>query len=248
MKFVSIKSIPFLVLLSLGLLMAVIFYNPRPRTQATSTNYSSASYALDPSSKPALVGASSHVFVGRVIQEQPSKRSSSLSTIDFTVEVSEHIKGDLPQQVTVGQFARRDGFILGITEGEELLNVDQSYLFIASYSEEIDVYLLLSGGYGTILINDDSQKAKLIAEYTEAYQNELPFDPGNPEYYRLMVESATGYPPPNLQAVQAPPYTDITPVDGSDAGPTVTPIVPFPDFLTNLPTPAPYDPYPAAYP
>lgn len=180
--------------------------------------------------------------MAKVIKIEGSENESSRRPRTFFLaEVLERIKGNLPQNITLAQFASLQNNVLLIEKCEQFLRSDETYLFITKYDETTKTYSIVSGGYGNIPITSEEQKAQLIALFVQAYHNELPFDPNNPQY-NGSDESNLIYPEPYPFEIAC--HDDVS---GSYTPPT--PLVPEPisasiQLISPLPTPD-LDPYPS---
>ncbi len=219
----------------------VILYTVRQANQPITTIYIRGSYVVNPKNTRALVGWASHVFVAKAKRlegsiDDPSRREQTF----FSAEVIDRIKGDLAQEITLSQFALLQNAVLSIAECEQFLQPDETYLFVTRYDETTNTYSIFSGGYGNIQITNEEQKSKLIAQFLEAYHNELPFDANNPEHVGS-DQYAPIYPEPYPFEIvchdDAGSYTPPTPLAPE---PTTPPM----QFNPSLPTPD-TDIYPA---
>jgi hypothetical protein len=194
MKTFSLKSLsPFALV---GVLVLVALFALACSNQSTSMpsqpnqgTVMIVDFNINPNSKRALIGSSSHVFVGRIIaQEGDLADSEGRPKVAYSAEVLERIKGELPDQVRLAYITHAQGNVITFDGDPKLLLVNQPYLFIANYKPESDIYELFQGEYGTVEIIDDSHEAGLIAIYSDAYANEL--RSSDPNYYDEMAKDA----------------------------------------------------------
>ncbi|MFZ3578668.1 hypothetical protein [Virgibacillus sp. DJP39] len=133
------------------------------------------SNVIDTSNPRKLVGFSDNVFVGKVIEQIGTKSLNGFPETQFKVEVLDNIKGDLKGTVTVNQQGGHEWNKIIIFEGDKLLEAGNTYLFATRYLEREDWYTLVPV-HGDILITSKQEKTQLIEKYTNAYENEMPFD------------------------------------------------------------------------
>lgn len=145
-------------------------------------------YAFDARDKRKLVGYATNVFVGRVVEETGSEGAplsgpgeKTLPKTQFSVEVSENIKGDLGgDTVTVSQTG---GYV---EEGREArveddspLQPGQEYLFSTSYDEEEGRYVIVAQPFGAVLIEDEEQRGEAEERFVQAEAEQITPDPTN---------------------------------------------------------------------
>lgn len=133
------------------------------------------SNAFDTSNPRKLVGFSDNVFVGKVIEQIGSESLNGFPETQFKVEVLDNIKGVLNGTVKVNQQGGHKWNKIVLFEGDKLLEVGQTYLFITRYLESQNWHTLVPV-HGDLPINNELEKKELIEKYTKAYENEIPFE------------------------------------------------------------------------
>lgn len=161
--------------------------------ETTQVNEAHAMLTFDPSDERKLMGESTDVFFGRIIEQVGSEGAQTSAPgfekpqTQFAVEVGETIKGDATGTVTVNQAAgyEDDGHAdhkhLTLVEGDELLEPGQEYLLYTIYSEREGWYNLTVPAAPThVPINSQEERAKEEKEAREAKQNQVNVDPKGP--------------------------------------------------------------------
>lgn len=135
-----------------------------------------------------VVGASTDVFVGRVIAQvgeeglPTSKPGYSIPHTQFSVEVLETIKGDLSGEVVVNQTGgyAMDGAerVLVLEDGDPLLVPGRMYVLAAAPDTETAGrwYDVIAEGHGDVRIEDGRHKAEVIAAFARAHRDEFIYD------------------------------------------------------------------------
>lgn len=160
-------------------------------------------YAADFSDDKIFMGASHHVFVGKVIKEAGTKDAGMDPETQFEVEVIHNIKGNLQGNVIVEQAGGYINGVLYLVHGGDVVlpqesanrvpNADSlfvpgsTYLFATRYNKEEDWHTSLSHPNAKKLISANKnltfEQLKLLAEkdvrviqLKEAYKSETPFE------------------------------------------------------------------------
>ena len=97
----------------------------------------------------------------------------------FSVAVLRNVKGDLGGKVTVSQTGGYDGSMGREVriEGDPLLEPGQELLFVTSYDQEEGWYTMVAQPFGTVPIEDERQRTKLVERFEQAREQQIPFDP-----------------------------------------------------------------------
>ncbi|WMW26388.1 hypothetical protein RE474_06685 [Methanolobus sediminis] len=134
-------------------------------------------YAINVSDDRELVGFSSDVFIGKVIEQTGSSNEPNLQT-HFSVEIIESIKGNSTGNVTVKQFGGYEHvFIwrsLTLADGDELLRPGEIYLFVTKGDDERGY--TFAPTYGNLLIEDQEDYEQKKLRFQKAYAEEIPFE------------------------------------------------------------------------
>ena len=150
-------------------------------------------YAFDVRDERKLVGFSTNVFFGRVLDRSGSEGiptsvpGETVKQTQFSVEVGENIKGELSGTVTVNQDggAADDGHAdhehLELVEGDPLLVPGQEYLFATRYDAQKGWHTIAAQPYGDIKVKDKTNKKALKDKFEKAKKEEVPFDPAAPQ-------------------------------------------------------------------
>lgn len=146
-----------------------------------------------------FMGASHHVFVGKVVKQVGSREDSGgVPETQFSVQVIENIKGNLSGLVTVNQEGGyKNGILYIIGEGDvvaptknadsNLLKPGVTYVLATRFDKNKNEHTLLVSPFGSILINQDrnmnNEELRIIAQQNgrvkqlqEAYKNEILLD------------------------------------------------------------------------
>jgi hypothetical protein len=133
-------------------------------------------WIADFNDKRKLVGESDNVFIGEVIKQVGEEDLTGKPNTQFTVKVLTNIKGNLEGTVTVNQEAgyyKENGELyLLLTEGDELLIPNETYLFTSNVIEEKGWHHL-TAGYGTLTIKAKEDKIKNENEFKDAFKNQI---------------------------------------------------------------------------
>lgn len=129
----------------------------------------------DFSDKRYLVGATDHVFIGKVTSFE-GQIDAYLPISQFSIEIIDQIKGNLEKpQIVIGQYGGNDTDengkeIFVMYKDDPLIKIDKTYVFIANVQD--DGSLLIIPEYGNVEVKDIQDQDKLKNEFSEAYKNE----------------------------------------------------------------------------
>lgn len=166
--------------------------------------------AIDPKNERQIVGFSSDVFFGRVIERAGSegtpttKPAAEVPMTQYTVEVTEGIKGDVSGTVTVNQLggyeddgSGGDGKQLNLIDGDPLLEPGQEYLFATNYVPEEGWYQIVLNGAANVKVEDKAQRRGLKEKFEKAKLKYRPCRPdgSNPRGKDLPCDSSDPLPP-----------------------------------------------------
>ncbi len=126
-----------------------------PGVSPPSTSYLQSSSVIDRDDPAAVAGAATDIFFGRVVESIGSTERRGQLESQFSLEVSERLKGDVAGRVTVNQRGGLKDRTIVVEKGDELLVLGQSYLIAARYSKEEDWYTLIPVA-GDIPVTGDS--------------------------------------------------------------------------------------------
>lgn len=153
--------------------------------ETTRANEAHAKAAIDPKDDGQVVGFSSDVFFGRVVERAGSegapttKPGAEVPMTQYTVEVTEVIKGDASGRVLVNQLGgyvddgHEDHEHLDLLDGDPLLEPGQEYLFATNYVPEESWYQIVSNGAGDVKVADKAQRQELKEKFEKAKANEV---------------------------------------------------------------------------
>ena len=126
-----------------------------------------------------VVGASTHIFVGRLIAvvgnegvRVPGGRI--LPRTQFSVEALENIKDELSGTVIVVQNGRLadDGVIVALEE-DALLEVGKTYLLATEYLPDDTWYRIVAHGYGNIEVEDAEKRSREVVRFRSAIEHQI---------------------------------------------------------------------------
>lgn len=166
-------------------------------TSDVKENGTAKAVALDPQDERQVVGGSSDVFFGRLIELTGSEAAPPVGRLyrlrepqtQYSVEVTQVIKGNASGTVTVNQLGgyTEDGYpdFPKVPGGDSFLEPGREYLFATKYVEAKYWYQIASPGVANIEIENGAHREELERVYEEAYANQievnLPLPPANPE-------------------------------------------------------------------
>lgn len=137
---------------------------------------SHANSIADFSDPQLLLGASTHAFVGKVVEKVGSKALGNSPETQFAVKIQKSIKGDLKGEVIVNQqggyYKDKNGkeFLL-VVNNDELLEVGEKYFFATRYLESENWYTAISV-FGDVKIKNKTHEDNLVVKYKNAFKNE----------------------------------------------------------------------------
>lgn len=126
-------------------------------------------YNEDYRDKRKLSESVDNIFVGEVVMEKGHKKHNGESNTQYSVRITQNIKGALLGDITVNQlggYYKKNGKLHLLTyEKDHLLKEGQMYLFAITKSKN-DYYDMLPK-YGSTPLNNENEKYKLIDEFRE---------------------------------------------------------------------------------
>lgn len=111
-----------------------------PETQTIS-----GSYAFDVNNPELLAGYSDALAVVTVLDEGTATKVDEAVYTDFTVQLEQALKGELPAKLTVRQTGGKDGEDTFVLEDQPLLNQGQSYVVALSQEPGRSQFTLVAG-------------------------------------------------------------------------------------------------------
>ncbi|WP_147143056.1 hypothetical protein [Nocardia ninae] len=195
-----------------------------PSTAPSATSYLNSSSVIDRNNPAAVAGAATDIFFGQVVESIGSTERRGQLESQFTIEVSERLKGKAAGRVTVNQRGGLKDRTVVVELGDELLVLGQSYLIAARFSNEEDWYTLIPVAGDIPVTGNGSPRAEVNRppenrnevrdRMKDAIAREIPFIPSGATgttSSNTPVPSKTSAPP------SAPPQTRPT---GSTPRPT----------------------------
>jgi hypothetical protein len=199
------------------------FGDHREDTSNVKGNGTAKAVALEPQDERQVVGGSSDVFFGLVIERTGSEagppvgpRGAREPQTQYAVEVTQIIKGDATGTITVNQTGGYgdDGSLEfpRVPGGDRFLEARREYLLATQYVEEKDWYQIVVPGAANIEVEDKAHREELERGYEEAYANQIevntPLPPATPEEveersYRHCWSDRSG--PPGCDPSDPPP-------------------------------------------
>lgn len=152
--------------------------------------------ALDSQDERQVVGGSTDVFFGRVIDQTGSEATPPVGPhglrdpqTQYSVEVTQLIKGDAAGTITVNQLGGygddRQAEFPRVPGGDGFLEAGREYLLATKYVEAKDWYQIAVPGAANIEVEDGVHREELERRYEEAYANQIkvniPLPPATPE-------------------------------------------------------------------
>ncbi|WP_340819982.1 hypothetical protein [Methanolobus sp. WCC4] len=132
-------------------------------------------YVINVSDDRELVGSSSDIFIGKVIEQDGTSTEPYLQT-RFSVEVIETIKGNATGNVIVKQFGGYEYVFvwkyLTLAEDDELLQPGETYLFVTRGDDESGY--TFAPTYGNLLIEDQEDHQQKKLRFQKAFAEEIP--------------------------------------------------------------------------
>lgn len=131
--------------------------------------------SLDPSSDPALLGASHNVFIARIVKSGDIVNYPLGPSQQYIVEVVDNIKGDLQGTVTVEQEGyMSNGMFQPVEDGGTPLESGSTYLLATRYNAPVNAYTLIASKYASPKLDESkSLDADMnVKELKAAYVDE----------------------------------------------------------------------------
>ncbi|WP_420878986.1 hypothetical protein [Rhodococcus sp. (in: high G+C Gram-positive bacteria)] len=150
--------------------------------QSTLTgSHSEASWVIDIHDQRQVAGFADAVFVGKVLEQVGSAADrSAIPETQFRVSVTEALKGELAEEVTVNQQGGTDpktGEVL-LLDDDPLVEVGKTYLFATRYNADLDFYTVIPIT-GHAVLNDSNarglQSDDAVERMRDAVANEVPY-------------------------------------------------------------------------
>ncbi len=139
-----------------------------------------AQFTIDLNSDPVLAGFADDIFVGKVEKQLENGKSEIGPTTAYSVTNLYQIKGTLPEKTTVKQYAGYEQGIFYSVEGDQLLKVGATYLFL-SRSYDQGNWLVFST-FGHFILGEkldpktvDLSKNDLVVRFQKAVRDQVPF-------------------------------------------------------------------------
>lgn len=157
-------------------------------SSALPLSYVEGNLAYDVDDLREAVGVADYVFVGTVMESKETyhvmvTEEFGIPFTNFSVQVAENIKGSLitecPIEVTKEGGVSLDKSCIIVFEDDEMPNIGGTYIFRAF--AQSDGSLLISGPKSNILLEDYGvsshmdvpTEGSLLAQYVDAYENEI---------------------------------------------------------------------------
>jgi hypothetical protein len=113
-----------------------------------------------------LTKAVDHIFIGEVIREVGNEEYSGAPNAQFSVRITQNIKGALLGVITVNQeggyFKEKGDLYLLSYEKTPMLKEDTMYLFAVTTTKK--GYFEMMPKYGSILLDNEDEKIRRIEE------------------------------------------------------------------------------------
>lgn len=167
------KKLGFVFLLFVTLLASYFILTKGNPSSPDKIVYSKPSFITDVRDDRKLSGIAQNLFIGEVKAQVGNKKLDNIPETQYKVEVIQNIKGSLNGAVTVNQQGGFNGNTLMLMEGDKLLEVGKTYLFVTLYNREQNWYTLVPA-YGDIPVENDLKKKDLIERFTKAHKEEIP--------------------------------------------------------------------------
>ena len=181
------KAIVRSMILLLGTLLCVLAVTGC----GTAGPQTAGSWSFDHKDIRKVVGASTHIFVGRVVAVVGNKGiptsgpgNEFIPRTQFSVEVLENIKGDLSGTVTVNQMGGSDvsGTVV-VMKGDTLLEVGETYLLATWHSSDDGWHSIVAEGYGNVKVEDADKRSREVERYRSAIVHQIL--PSSPEFEQV---------------------------------------------------------------
>jgi hypothetical protein len=119
--------------------------------------------------KRTLANAVDNIFIGEVVKEEGTKKYNGKLVTQYTLRITQNIKGGLLDDITViqpGGYYKEKGKLFLLTyDRSPLLKKNEMYLFAVKSSKED--YFEMIPKYGAVILDNEDAKLKLIKEYRE---------------------------------------------------------------------------------
>ena len=165
-------------------------------TSSVKENGTAKAVALDSQDERQVVGGSTDVFFGVVVERTGYEVSPPVGPqglrdpqTQYAVEVTQTVKGAATGTVTVNQLGGygEDGRLdfPRVPGGDRFLDAEREYLLATQYVEEKDWYQIVVPGAASIEVESGAHREELERRYEEAYANQIevntPLPPATPE-------------------------------------------------------------------
>ena len=126
-----------------------------------------------------LVGFADDVFVGRVVGERGTNIVGQTLETQFDVQVVRPIKGTLSGTVIVSQDGGvDDAGMTVIVDGDEPLAAGRTYVFASRTNPDTGWHTLVPS-HGTVEVDSDTTRTRLVDRFESAEAAQVPFAPGS---------------------------------------------------------------------
>jgi hypothetical protein len=133
----------------------------------------SYSFKDDYEDKQKLAKAVDNIFIGEVVREVGNKAYTGTHNTQFSVRITQNIKGALLGDITVNQlggyYKEKGKFYLLSYEKSPMLKEKQMYLFAVTNTKK--GYFEMMPKYGSILLDNEEEKLKQIEEFREVLEH-----------------------------------------------------------------------------
>ncbi|MEH6796692.1 MAG: hypothetical protein V7694_21415 [Rhodococcus sp. (in: high G+C Gram-positive bacteria)] len=156
--------------------------NPQTDTHAE------ASWVIDIHNLRQVAGFADAVFVGTVLEQTGFETErSAIPETQFRVQVSDSLKGDVAEEVTVNQQGGTDpktGEVL-LLEDDPMIEVGKSYLFATRYNADFDFYTVIPFNGHEELDQSAARGVQpgdsdVVKGMRDAIANEIPYEEPQP--------------------------------------------------------------------
>jgi hypothetical protein len=179
----SLVIVSLVVGLSLGIAGAVLARwhgEPAPdaiaREAVVESGIGRPIYELDPRDEHAMAAYATDIFIGRVLGQTgdlgapTSAPGQELPQSQFAVDVLHKVKGEAEGVVTINQIGGLDAQArrIMLLDGDTLLRVGRSELFLVVHIPEMEWYQIVAAGYGHLPADDMAGREALIDRFNRA--------------------------------------------------------------------------------
>ena len=181
---VPVRILLALAAVAVGFAAYALLAGEAPETGADAIDLE-VNYAIEPTDERELVGFSTHVFVGRVVEKVGAEGAplsdpggEVLPRTQFSVAVLKEIKGDLPDEVMVSQTGGYDPAEDRAVRvaGDPLMQPGQRRLFATVYDEGEGWYAVVAQPFGDLQIEGEAEQTELVTKFERAREDQIPFD------------------------------------------------------------------------